>query len=102
MHEALQPLTSFAQADCVGDFGNGLAVNVPQLAVHSAGPHRVPVAVSQKDESGRHGQLGGDEFTHVRALTAGFLGVGDSQRGDVPDIHAVIHGTTLFSGAALR
>ena len=81
-------------------FAQCLAVKRAQFGVHSAGPHRVPVAVPQQDEAGRDGQLGGDQLTHVRALTAGFLGVGDSQRGDVADVRVVIHGTTLFPGAA--
>ena len=60
------------------DILRGLAVKRAELGVHPAGPHRIPVAVPQQDEAGRDGQLGRDQLTHVRALAAGFLGIGDA------------------------
>ena len=80
MDQALHLLAQFAKPGRVGHICQRLAVKRAELGIHSAGSHRIPVAVPQQDEAGRNGQLGRDQLTHVRALAAGFLGIGDSQR----------------------
>ena len=91
VNEALQPLTALGQMGCVGDVGQCLAMKRVQFGVHAARAHRVPVAVPQQDEAGRNGQLGRDQLTHVRALPAGFLGIGNSQRRDIADVSVGLH-----------
>ena len=79
-------------------FCQRLTVKRAELGIHSARSHRIPVAVPQQDEAGRNGQLGRDQLTHVRALAAGFLGIGDSQRGDVSDVGVALHEYSLLHG----
>ena len=95
---ARQPLAQLRKACRIGRVVQGLTVKRVQFGIHSARSHRVPVAVAQQDEAGWDGQPGRDQLTHVRALTAGFLGIGDSERGDVSGVGVALHEYSLLHG----
>ena len=98
VNQALHPLAQLRKARRVSRILQSLPVKGAELGIHSARTHRIPVAVAQQDEAGWDGQLGRDQLTHVRALAAGFLGIGDAQRGDVSGVGVALHEYSLLHG----